>query len=176
MKFNVFEIVRSHVLTLANYGTGKISPSDILAFYGLPLALGVTLWAFGVCLPDEAFSASISVFSIFSALLFSAQVAMYGVFKADRKTSEDPIAAAGQRKRFEESRGLLREVNSNISYLILTSFTFVTIFFVLYVWNFSAPLESAILGFCYTHFALTLLMVIKRSHVVFDSEYSRSTD
>ncbi|WP_155734819.1 hypothetical protein [Rhodovulum sulfidophilum] len=149
---------------------------DILAFYFLPALFGFSLFWFCVGLGDEVFGVSISVFSIFSALLFSAQVAMYGVFRADRKFSQDPITQAGEKDRLEEVRVLLREINTNISYLILVSFSSVTIFLALYVLDLPERLESAILGFLYLHFLLTLLMVIKRSHEVFDSEYAKPPD
>ncbi len=49
----------------------------------------------------------------------------------------------------------------------------VTIFLVFFSASISNRLEAAILIAVYTHFLLTVSMVLKRAHEVFDSEYAK---
>lgn len=172
MKISLRSILQAHWATLRNVGDTKASRFDIAVFYGVPAVGAMTTYYFEVTLSPEVYSASISVFAIFSALLFSVQVAMYGVFRADRKTTNDAILNKDERCTAEETRKLLREVNANVSYLILLSCLAVTVIVSFVAAPIPSRLELAALIFLYLHFLLTVFMVLKRAHEVFDAEYA----
>ncbi len=173
MKISVGAIVNAHIATLRNVGANEVSKLDLTIFFAIPALLGLIAWYFGARLSDEVYSVSISVFSIFSALLFSAQVAMYGVFRADRKATGDAILEADAQVEAQNARELLREVNANVSYLILLSCVAVTTFLVFFAAPVPCSVEAGLLIGIYSHFLLTVAMVLKRAHEVFDSEYSK---
>ncbi|RKF16522.1 hypothetical protein D6850_02935 [Roseovarius spongiae] len=97
---------------------------------------------------------------------------MYGVFRADRKTTNDAILNEDEQRDAEETRRLLREVNANVSYLILLSCVGVTVIVVFVAAPIPTKFEAATLIFLYLHFLLTVAMVLKRAHEVFDAEYA----
>ncbi|MEI4234984.1 hypothetical protein [Roseovarius sp. D22-M7] len=173
MKVSVTSIVKAHLATLRNLGEETISVVDILIFYASPAIAGVISWYGGITLSSEVYSASISIFAIFSALLFSVQVAMYGVFRSDRKLTGDDILDRDELKTAEDTRQLLREINANVSYLILVSCIAVTILLIFFAAPIPETIEASILIALYLHFLLTVAMVLKRAHEVFDSEYAK---
>lgn len=79
-KVNVYIIVRDHWATLYDDRTKEISWADITVFYLLPVALGAAYYVFPFDLPKDINGALIAVFSVFGALLFSAQMALYPTF------------------------------------------------------------------------------------------------
>lgn len=173
MKIGLRSVVTAHLQTLRNLGDEKASKFDLVVFFGIPLAAAAIVYFFDLTFSNDVFNASISVFAIFSALLFSVQVAMYGVFRADKKATGDAILDEDDRVSAEETRKLLREVNANVSYLILISCFAVTVFLVFFATKLPARIESATLILLYSHFLLTVAMVLKRAHEIFDSEYAK---
>lgn len=178
MKVDVWFIVCEHIRTLTIDGVDgkpRNSLGDSLLFYALPLVLGGLAWWFCFEVREAVYELSVSVFAIFSALLLSVQVAMYGVFKSERKLSNDKVLDDASREKVEELRRLLREINTNISYLILLSCVAVSIFLVFFAISLPPSVETGILIAVYAHFILTVAMVLKRAHLVFDAEYRTST-
>ena len=173
MKISLTSVIEAHLKTLRNLGETKASWLDIAIFYGLPITLGIVSWFFCIRLSSEVYSVSISIFAIFSALLFSVQVAMYGVFRSDRRISNDAILNRDERDTAQNTRQLLREINANVSYLIFVSCVAVTVFLVFFAAPISEIVEAATLVALYLHFLLTVAMVLKRAHEVFDAEYAK---
>ena len=68
-------------------------------------------------------------------------------------------------------RLLLSELNTNISYLILVSCSALILFLLFYSFPMPERFATAVTAFIYIHFILSLLMVIKRSHALFQLEY-----
>ncbi|MCK0098383.1 hypothetical protein MWU38_03205 [Qipengyuania sp. S6317L1] len=172
MKINIFRIVIDHMSTLRNARNGYISITDLFVFYIVPVGLAVLAFWSPVVLEDSIFSQSIAVFSIFSALLFSVQIALFGIFSKSR-AARDEYDETFVAERVEASRKLISETNSNISYLIVLSAISVTLFLAASVFDESNQFESAFAVFLYSHFMLTLLMVIKRVHALFAKEYEQ---
>lgn len=172
MKFNIFFIVFDHIQTLRDLRSERVSLADLFFFYVVPMGIAALMCALRLELSPDVYHVGISVFSIFCALLFSAQIAMYGVFKASRRSSEDVVIGQELDEKESEIRKLIKEINTNISYLILISFFSLTIFISFVSIEFSKVLESSIFVGIFIHFLLTILMVLKRTHAVFDSEYS----
>jgi hypothetical protein len=174
MKINVWFIVSEHIKTLSvdgGNGESKKSAVDISIFYLLPLALGFFAWWFCFEVKEAVYELSVSVFAIFSALLLSVQVAMYGVFRSERKISNDKVIDEASKAKVDELRGLLCEINTNISYLILVSCIAVSIFLLFFAVRLPPSIETGLLIAIYAHFILTVAMVLKRAHLVFDAEY-----
>lgn len=145
--------------------------SDIFTFYAMPIVLGVVCFVACLRISKDAIGLSITVFSIFAALLLSVQVALYSV--SLRPLS--PPSDAKKSKLFEAIKNgrsaLIRELNDNISYLILLSVVFITTLLVTYIASPGGILSSSICAAIYLHFFLTLLMVVKRASIVFSREY-----
>ena len=70
-----------------------------------------------------------------------------------------------------ERTALLKETNANISYLILVSCLGLTLCLTLYIGNAVAHAGIGVLTFLFSHFILTLLMIIKRMYALFRREY-----
>lgn len=172
MKISLSAIIVAHFNSLRDYRTGKVSYSDLFVFFLCPAIIAGLGFIFELKVSNESFDVLISAFSIFSALLFSAQVAIYGIFRADRRRLQDPVMQAIDHERFNEVRKLLKEINANISYLIMLAFGAVSIFLLFFILCLSEDLEATISTFIFFHFLLTAGMVLKRAHEIFDNEYS----
>lgn len=170
MKIGFGNIISDHIATLQNAKTGRVSAIDIAVFYGAPLVLAVLVYLDHFEFSGDVFSQSIAVFSIFSALLFSVQVALFGIYTKKREEA-DEFSEAFSKKRLDARRELVRETNANISYLIVLSLLSVTVFLFAFSIKIFDRYEPAIAVFLYLHFVLTLLMIIKRVHALFDKEY-----
>jgi len=171
MKIDVRQIVRDHLATLRDASTGKRSSVDIMMFYILPG--GLAFW--GYCAEYtgtlEIFSLSVTFFGIFVALLLNLQVAAFAISQRHWKKPEEDIDAELQQINLETRNRLLSEINANISYLVLASCLAIVLFLTLYSFGYKSSFWSAIGIFLYAHFILTLLMVVKRSHALFQNEY-----
>lgn len=173
MKISLVAVVKGHFSTLRNLDEDRMSRMDLFVFYVFPALIGLFCWYFCVVISASVYSASISVFAIFSALLFSVQVAMYGVFRTDRRKRDDMILEREEVETAENARKLLREINANVSYLIFVSGLAVTTILVCLAADIPKSAEAGALISIYLHFALTVAMVLKRAHEVFDAEYSK---
>ncbi|MBO9509388.1 hypothetical protein [Thalassospira sp. A3_1] len=174
-KFNVLYIISDHIGTLRTTD-GKLSCIDVFLMYVVPGLIGGI--AFFDILPIEksVFGVSISVFAIFSALLLNVQIAIFGIFQRKWILTGDTVVDQKAQKKYDLRKNLLSELNTNISYLILISCFSVTFFLVFYVANLPYFLEAFAGVYLYIHFLITLMMVIKRTHVLFQHEYSMDTD
>lgn len=170
MKIDISSIIFSHLSTLKNAQSGRFSIADILIFYGLPILVAFGVYYRAATFNNDIFAQSIAVFSIFSALLFSVQVALFGIY-TKRREEPDEFGQAFAHERLLARRELIAETNSNISYLVVVSAVSVTIFLTAFILKTSDRYEPSIAAFLYSHFMLTLLMVIKRIHALFDKEY-----
>lgn len=169
-KVNVLSIVVSHLNSLRD-DRGRFLWSDILMFFGVPLLAGMAFYFTGGTISKDALGQSITAFSIFAALLLSVQVALYNVSLRPISAPDDPR----KKKKFDEVNQtrfeLMKDLNDNVSYLILLSVCFVTLFLAAYVLEWKGAFVSAAGFTLYTHFFLTLLMVVKRASIVFSRAY-----
>lgn len=170
-KVNIFIIFVDHLSTLYNDKTGKLSWLDICFFYIVPLFLAVCFYFFPIKLPNGIETALIAVFSVFGALLFSAQIALYGLSPKSPKKSDDETTQALEDKRYNNERKFFSDVNFNVSYLILLSCLSLVVFLLLLVVDAAKHLEGAFIVGIVFHFFLTLIMLIKRTHIAFASKY-----
>jgi hypothetical protein len=170
MKIDPSPIIADHFKTLRDARSNRISLLDLVTFYFLPAVAAGTVFEYRVTFTSDVFGQSIAVFAIFSALLFSVQVALFGIF-TKRRSDVDEYREAFEARRLAARRELIKETNSNISYLIFFSAFSVTVFIGAFAVRLTDKVEAPIAVFLYLHFMLTLLMIIKRVHALFDKEY-----
>jgi len=173
-KINILIVVRDHLATLYDDSTNKFSFVDFGFFYLAPLLLSGLYYYCPFSLPSDVNSALIAVFSVFGALLFSAQMALYGLSPKTPNTGRDPTSDQREIARFKRDRKFFADVNYNVSYLILLSVLSLLIFVAMMITNLSGRIEGAILVALVSHFFLTLLMLVKRTHIAFSSKYHDS--
>lgn len=181
MKINIIGIIIDHVKTLHDYNhreqkdgvkTEKIARDDFLTFFLLPFFAAVLLATLGPSLNKDTYTVSVSIFAIFSALLLNVQIALFSIYHRSWSQLEDNNLQSMKNDRIDTRGFLIRQLNTNISYSIVVSCSAVMVFFFLYVFNFSSIISTCICYFLFIHFFLTLLMIIKRAHALFDTEYT----
>lgn len=163
-KINVSKIVLDHVSTLTDYSTGEYRAADFLLFFGMPVAIaGLLVYFYGNLRPNLITIVATSL-SIFAALLFNLLLLVYDAMGK----SEGLIGVAnGLRRRF------LREVFSNISFAILVAIGAIISVLTLVLVSGTALASyvfSAVIYYLVTLFLLTLLMLLKRVHVLLHYE------
>lgn len=172
MKIDLRPIVYDHMATLRNDETQRRSYPDLALFYGLPIAFGVGCYYKTISLDREAFNASITFFGIFIALLLNVQVAIFSIYQRKWGAASDDRVDEVRDEQLDKRRQLLGELNANVSYLILTCFVALVISLTTYALRVPGIVVSAFILVAYAHFLLTMMMVVKRSHILFQKEYS----
>ena len=164
-KINVLNIIYLHVDTLRNYSTGKRSWSDMLTFFGIPLAVSIAGWYLRWGLYTEALNALLAAFAIFAGLLLNLLLLIY-TFSSD---TTHPAALSKIRAT------LVRQLHDNIAFAVLISTCIVVVALVaiaqLKIENPSnSPPTGRSVTFLLTYltsnFVLTLLMVLRRIHTL----------
>ncbi|XHX60407.1 hypothetical protein ACFIO0_18375 [Pseudosulfitobacter sp. SM2401] len=155
-----------------------------LCFFGVPLGVGIATHAFCVQIPNEQFSSLISVYAIFSALLFGAQISAFSIFRSltEFQTSrvkpneEDPVLKASiesdATKRISDLKLAFKDINSNISYLIMTAVILLSILITFAISGVANVFSSSVVISLTAHLVLVLTMVIKQCHLIFSAAYS----
>lgn len=163
-KINVWKIIVDHISTLNDHKTKKILRSDILLFFVYPIvAAGLILWLCDSMRPSLVSVLSTSL-SIFAALLFNLLLLVYSAIRKDEQLNSK------SRKEF------LKEIYVNISFCILISVISIVLILV-----YSQIPNNQIAQYTFSFliyyfvivFVLTLLMVLKRIHVLFSKEIDR---
>jgi len=171
MKIDVSSIVREHLATLHIAGKTRLSVSDLSLFYLVPVvAMAFSVWA-NFEARSDAYNASLTFFGIFIALLLNIQVGMFAIFQRKWDLSSDARVREIQREIIEQRRTLLTELNSNISYLVLVCCVALFASLLFYVKKWEHGVAPAVMVFLYVHFILTLVMIVKRAHALFQKEY-----
>ena len=178
-KINISCIIRGQLSTMG--GTTRIWALDFVVFLAIPLLCGALIVYFDVDVDAETYGYALTVFSIFSALLITVQIAIYGLYskqcdhlallqeKDEKAKSVGDSALVTRYKKRAEKFSLL---NANISYLTLLSCVCASFFLIFVAFKLSADFEKFVAVFLYVHFALSLVMVLKRFHIIFESEYA----
>lgn len=171
MKIDVSYIVTDHLNTLRDARTRKMSKSDLCIFYAVPALIGaLSFWEL-LGLTKDFYNLSITFFGIFIALFLNLQVAIFGILQRKWEKPGDDKLAEIQAETLNNRRLLLKEMNANISYLILVSCLALVMFLIMFVVDQKIGLAAALSACLYSHFILTLLMIVKRSHALFQREY-----
>lgn len=176
MKIDIRLIVSDHFETLTDKVSGKISWIDTLVFIALPGTVGLFSAYMITDLPFGIYGVLVSVFAVFAALLFSAQISIFNFFqnlkgneirKIDRGSISETMLSASR----ERQGRLLRELNLNISYLILLCCVSLILLLLFNLFLMNGYFATFFLVFLVAHFFLTLLLVIKRGHIAFKIQY-----
>lgn len=161
-KINVSSIVRDHCGTLVHNHNGKPSLADYFLFFGAPIATAFALVFFKGVFGKTVGGILITSFSVFAALLFNLLLLVYDLVK---KPSSSDL-----------QRRFLKQIYSNISYSILVAISLIVLlllYFVALSFPYMKP-RIAIAFLVYSlsaNFILTILMVLKRVHVLFSEEF-----
>jgi len=175
-KINVFGIVKEHLKTLRKYGKKRMSISDAFTFIIIPLVCASYLLYKNLSLTEGTINTIIAALSIFAGFLFNLLAIVFGLM--------DKIKINAEGDELKEK--LVKEVHSNISYNILLSvLTILMLFLCLYKFkgqfdidfkesSFSLKYASVVnfaTYFLLVNFLFTLLMVIKRVHILMKKEF-----
>lgn len=162
-RIDVRDIVRGHIETLTEYGTSRAHRGDYLLFFGVPLVMMAGLLWTQVLLTRDMANIIITSLSIFAGLLFNLLLLTHGMLRS-----------VPQEKTVEKT--LIREIYSNISFAILVS---ILIIITCTAFYFSARpwfvlSVTAVSHFLVANFALTLLMILRRIHILLSNEFNRA--
>lgn len=165
-KISFWEIVKDHIRTLYDYGSERSKPSpalsktDTAVFFGAPALLtGVLVWR-RVYIPEGQLGTLITAMSVFGALLFNLLILLYDV------AGRAPSALSDQAlKRRSE---LLHDIYANVAFSVLVTILAIVALVIAAVSPKDRVLQptSAVVYYLLGIFALTLLMVLKRMHVL----------
>lgn len=173
-KINPAKIIRDHVLTLKSYDTGKYSVGDFFVFILLPFGIaGYLAYYFPKSDKNttEIFNKDVvdilvTSLSIFAALLFNLLLLVYDLVKK----ANPGEAYAVLKTRF------LKEIFANISYSIFISMLAVIILLISLLGTESRILQVTVVASVYflvSNFILTLLMILRRVHILFSKEFEK---
>jgi hypothetical protein len=137
----------------------------------VPALISLLAVYFCVVVGNDVYSLAVSVFAIFAALLLSVQIALFGIFQRSWSAPVDKKLASKHSAALLHRRELLQELNTNISYLTVVCCVFIILLVCFYVMALWPDLELGVFCFLFFHFVLTLFMVIKRAHALFQKEY-----
>lgn len=170
-KINVLLIAKKHFHTLVEGNNEKISVKDVLLFIVFPLVVGL-LAAWGNPIASHDFlSLTVNFGAITTALLMSVVVLVYD---QESKLYDRAKLEPEKESIIEGKVELLKELYHNICFAIVSSLFLVTFSFL------SMPFEKGADGFfgfisaalvfvvasLLTNIVLTILMVIKRFHIL----------
>lgn len=177
-KLNIRTIFRDHLATLKDGVDEQTSLIDVLTFFGLPLLVAVLFWLLTQTVAestaDRIDSIVVSAFSIFAALLLNIQVLIINlrtekISEAEVSSRREDVAWDQKQKKFRA--GFLLDVFSNVSYAIAICIALValTLLLIFCGWD-RVPLAKAAQLYLIVHFVLTLLMILKRMHIVLGAQ------
>jgi hypothetical protein len=170
-KINVFRIVKDHFGTLRDYRTGEMSLSDVSLFIGAPLALGGLVWWKHFNFDATVLNGMLAAFSIFAGLLLNLLVLVFSFAGNPRFVGSDPATVTRRR--------LILEIHENLSFSILVAIAVAVLSLaglceMKYAQSKdSNPIISVGTAILLGNFILTLLMVLKRIHILLSTEFER---
>lgn len=171
MKINVLEIVGDHYKTLCNTRNRFSCLTDLTVFFIIPIGSGIAAFLARMPIDREVYNVTITFFGIFTGLLLNVQVAMFAIFQRQWHIPTDPKSLPVFNSRYSERRSLLEELNTNLSYLTVFCCTSLVAFFCFFTFNNKTPIAVGFSVAILLHFLTTLMMTIKRSHILFSKEY-----
>lgn len=171
VKISPIGIIKSHISTLRNDESGRVSFTDWFVFYACPFVGFAASTLFGGRVTNEVLNGSASVFGIFVGLLLNVQVAMFGIFMRKPEKSDDLATQEVYNIRIRRRSIVLREINANISYLILLCSAGIALCVLFISIKANGSLYAGIVMALYIHVLLNLAMTIKRAFILFDAEY-----
>lgn len=172
-KINVSDILKGHFKTLKNADTNKTSIQDIITFIITPIIISIMFVWLNHPFSNELISLLVNFGSIFTALLLSVLVLVYEQEnKLDERNKSNPLPS------YDAKKVLLSELYYNICYSMIISLLLVLICLIETIIRnkcflfFAAKIDvclyaiSPVIMFLAIHLILTIVMIIKRMHVL----------
>lgn len=161
-KINIWRIITDHLATLKDADKGRPGFSDFFLFLLLPCGGAVVIvFVFHKLLSDNLINILITSLSIFVGLLLNLLVIIF-----------DIINKITERKTEELKKMFLREIYSNISFSILNSLITIGFLVVALIDQPEIKMAANVLADTFLIlFGLTLLMILKRVHVLLSNEF-----
>lgn len=171
-KIDVRQLIKDHLSTMRDANTGLPSLVDVFVFFALPILASVGLvWLLEIELSKGGIELLTTVFSILTGLLLNLLVLIFDLSAKSRDQVEAVNREAGSNPNAYYGKlgaqKLIKETYVNISFEILVSL------FVLGLLSLSLidstkinTILSLLIFSLVGHFLLTLLMIIKRMHVL----------
>ncbi|MBF0163291.1 MAG: hypothetical protein HQM01_02100 [Magnetococcales bacterium] len=164
-KINIAPIFSGHLATLKNHTTGKTSYYDMFVFFVIPIIFGSLSLLCDIKLSSQASSILITALSIFSGLLINVLVLIYSVYQ--NIPSIDIPEDQNQIEMVKLEKRILQETFSNISFANLIAIIIVIIVSIMESINIGyQEIISSFIIVALIHFTLTILMVLKRIHIL----------
>lgn len=171
MKIDFRQIIVDHFSTLRDDRSGRLSLFDIFLFFLTPVGLGIAAWWWELTFDRDVYNVGITFFGIFIALLLNVQVAIFGIFQRKPETPTDSRLRPSFEARLATRKALLSELNANLSYLCFVCCIALIAFISLYTLKENRPAATGVTIMLFAHFLVTLLMTVKRTHILFQQEY-----
>jgi len=162
-KINIGKIITDHFATLKDADSKKISRGDFFLFILLPLLFSsVIVMVFCIFLTESLVNILITCLSIFVGLLLNLLVIIFDIInKLKTENSKDQL-----KKLF------LKEIYANISFCILISIVNIGFLVVTFSGIYFVKLSANVLSVAILMlFGLTLLMILKRVHILLSNEF-----
>ena len=172
MRYGIFDIIAAHYRTFS--GSTFCYVWDVIALFLIPIFVGIGASQHPSHDEVPLFNSAIAAYSIFAALLLSSQVGVYGIFQSDTRKISDLEAGSTEQKNLLKKRDLLEELNSNISYCVILSVFSVGYLLATIFVRLNPKWEIGVFWFISTHFFFSLLIVIRKTHALFQGEYLNS--
>jgi hypothetical protein len=160
-KINVLPIVRDHIGTLQNNRTKKTSIADILLFFGSPVVLAAVLLWFDKLIVSDARNILAATMAVFVGLLFNVLLLLHEATRREVLSNQD-----------RERQKFFTEVYFNLAFSIFVAIgTLVALLATVFVKGCAVFWLSGVVYYLAGVFALTLLMVLKRLHIIFSGQF-----
>lgn len=176
-KINLWWIIRDHLDTLVDFPQTKISRSDMVVFFALPVAIAGAAAYFNFSLKTDVLNGLMAAFAIFAGLLLNLLVL---VFSFTQTNTSHPAGPTDIYIRIR--RQVLRQMHANISFSIVIALAVVVVALVS-LWDLkhnegTTPgstgwVATFLIALLTSNFVLTLMMVLKRMHILITNEFDR---
>ena len=175
-KVNTAPIIKDHFQTLKRGKENKLSSSDCFLFFGIPFGAAlVVVYCWGT--PGKGLVEVLTTaLSIFAALLFNLLLLIYDLVK--KHETKESQATNIEDKEFTQRPKLktqiLQETYTNISFCTLIAIVTIGFLLLLYPENIFKSVIASLLSFIMYYlvgvFLLSLLMILKRTHLLMKDE------
>ncbi|MEU6884079.1 hypothetical protein ABZ918_02310 [Streptomyces viridosporus] len=156
---DLIPIVKDHFNTLRSHSTNRVMWSEVVFFYGTPVILGGVSYAFGWKIAGVG--NILASFAILAGLLFNLLVLLFDV-------AAKALQAGGPGNQNVRLK-LAKQMQANVTYALLTALAAAGILGVASGMGMEKVNRwlSGILLILFTHFTLTLLMIMRRIRSAF---------
>lgn len=159
---------------------------SLILFFGLPLVAVFHAHTASLVVAELQYSSFVSIFAIFAALLFGAQISAFSIYRSlvsslsvrQERADKDDILRAAEcdliAERQRDLRTAFKSINSGISYLILGAVMLLGLILWAIVYKVSNSIVTYVIIGASVHFLAVLMRTVLECHLVFDAGYSDS--